>query len=75
LNPKRVSEFKAEGSPCACTKEQLVALKGEYCIHGYAWGVGVLQKLMAGGEQKKVSHPVDSEKRRRELKEQARRKA
>lgn len=64
--------FVAEESPCGCTKAELVALEGAYCEHGYAWGVAALRNILKPmAPEAKTQAPVDEERRRRELKAQA----
>lgn len=47
FQPEIPKEFHSEPSPCACSKEELIALDGEFCEHGYAHGPARAAKILS----------------------------
>lgn len=44
--PVYMKEAESNEPPCGCSKEKLIALNGEYCEHGYTWGLAALKKVL-----------------------------
>lgn len=66
-------EFIPDVMPCSCSKEKLVALKGQECEHGTRWGLGALREILKPEEIAELPK-VDISDRRKVLQEQAGRK-
>lgn len=71
FKPVYFQEAQSNEPPCGCTKEKLVALNGEYCEHGFTWGLAALKTIL--GDKVKTMPAEDFETRKAELRAQAER--
>lgn len=71
FKPVYYQEAESNEPPCGCSKEKLIALNGEYCEHGFTWGLAALRNAL--GDKIKTMPAEDFEERKAKLRAQAER--